>query len=146
MAKPPMIFRPCMECTLRCLVTGHNLAAGLDWPGARLSLPLMFATKRWRLLWLAGLAMLSVAHVTHAYEHWEIAAHHDCVAHTHADGDHDESGSRHDHGCTSHDHAPALAGGIFVLTVTETVATVSGEYPWFALPRTTSIDHPPQLS
>jgi hypothetical protein len=128
------------------LSIGHNLAAGLDWAGARLSLPLMIAAKRLRLLWLAGLAMLAVAHVTHAYEHWEIAAHHDCVAHTHADGDHDEGDPRHDHGCTSHDHAPALAGGIFVLTVTETVATVSGAYSSSALPRITSIDHPPQLS
>ena len=106
----------------------------------------MFATKRLRLLWLAGLAMLAVAHLTHAYEHWEIAAHQECVAHAHAEGDHDESGPRHDHGCTSHDHAPALAGGIFVLTVTETVATVSGDYPTSVLPRATSIDHPPQLS
>ena len=106
----------------------------------------MFGSRHFRIFWLWGLAVLAVAEASHAYEHWEIAAHRDCVAHTHADGDHGDGGSRHDHGCASHDHAPALAGGIFVLTVTETVATVSGEYPSSALPRTTSIDHPPQLS
>lgn len=90
--------------------------------------------------------MLAAAHAVHTYEHWEIAAHQDCVAHTHTDGDHHEGGPRHDHGCTSHDHAPALAGGIFALTFTETVATVPGDYATSALPRTTSIDHPPQLS
>lgn len=106
----------------------------------------MFSGRHFGLLWLAGLVLLVVAQGTHAYEHWEIAAHQDCVAHSHAEGDPAEGGSRHEHGCTSHDHAPALAGGIFILTVTETVATVSGEYPSSALPRTTSIDHPPQLS
>lgn len=106
----------------------------------------MFGSRLFRFLWLCGLAVLAVAQATHAYEHWEIAAHEDCVAHTHADSDHGDGGSRHDHGCTSHDHAPALAGGIFVLTVTETVAAVSGDCPSTALPRTTSIDHPPQLS
>lgn len=106
----------------------------------------MFSKRQVCAWWLAGLAVLVVAQVTHACEHWEIAAHQDCVAHAHADADHGDGGSRHDHGCTAHDHAPALAGGLFVLMVTETVATVSAEYLSSALPRATSIDHPPQLS
>ena len=142
MARHPMIIRARTDSTLNRLPIGDNLVAGLDWAGWRLSLLVMFATKRVRLLFLAGLAMLAVAHASHAYEHWEIAAHHDCVAHAHSD----EGGPRHDHGCSSHDHAPALAGGIFAFMVTETVAAVSGEYSSSALPRITSIDHPPQLS
>ena len=106
----------------------------------------MISGRRFRILWLAGLALLAVAHATHAFEHWEIAAHADCVAHTHADGEEGDSGSRHDHGCTSHDHAPALMGGIFVLTVSETVAVVSTDFLAAPAPRAMSIDHPPQLS
>jgi len=96
---------------------------------------------------LAGLSFLAVAHATHAFEHWEIAVHADCVAHgsAHADGDHGGGGPRHDHGCTSHDHAPALIGGIFVLPFTETVSVVSSVYPAAPSSRATSIDHPPQL-
>jgi hypothetical protein len=104
----------------------------------------MFRGRHFGLLWLAGLVLLALAQATHAYEHWEIAAHQDCVAHT--DHDHSEGGSRHDHGCTSHDHAPALAGGIFILTVAESVAAVSSEGPSVPAPRAASIDHPPQLS
>jgi hypothetical protein len=106
----------------------------------------MTSGRRFRIVWLAGLALLAVAHATHAFEHWEIAAHTDCVAHAEADGDHGDGGSRHDHGCTSHDHAPALLGAVFVLTVTEVVAVVSPEHPAITSPRSASIDHPPQLS
>jgi hypothetical protein len=90
--------------------------------------------------------MLALAQGVHAYEHWEIAAHQDCVAHTHGNADHSDGGLRHDHGCTSHDHAPALMGGIFVLTVTESVAIVSSGSLCGPAPRASSIDHPPQLS
>jgi hypothetical protein len=106
----------------------------------------MFGQRHFRIAWLCGWAVLALAQATHAYEHWEIAAHEECVAHTHADGDHDQGGSRHDHGCTSHDHAPALAGGIFTLTVSESVAAVPPDFPAVPAPRATSIDHPPQLS
>lgn len=107
----------------------------------------MLIGRHFRILWLAGLAFLAVAHATHAFEHWEIAAHKDCVAHTHGDSDHnDGGGSRHDHGCTSHDHAPALMGGIFVLTVSETVALVRSDRRAAPAPRAAAIDHPPQLS
>ncbi len=102
--------------------------------------------RRFRIIWLAGLALLAVAHATHAFEHWEIAAHSDCVAHAHADGDHGDGGPRHDHGCTSHDHAPALMGGIFLLPFTETVAVVRPVLLAEPTPRASSIDHPPQLS
>jgi len=106
----------------------------------------MTSGRRFRIFWLAGLALLAVAHATHAFEHWEIAAHADCVAHTHADGEEGDSGSRHDHGCASHDHAPALMGGIFLLPFTETVAVVSSVFLAAPAPRASSIDHPPQLS
>jgi hypothetical protein len=106
----------------------------------------MGVQRRFRVLWLAGLALLAVAQVTHAFEHWEVIAHADCVAHAHEDGDHGDGASRHDHGCTSHDHAPALMGSIFDLTVTETVAEVSSACLVAPAPRASSIDHPPQLS
>ena len=106
----------------------------------------MISGRRWRILWLAGLALLAVAHATHAFEHWEIAAHADCLAHAEADGDHGDGGSRHDHGCTSHDHAPALMGSIFLLPFNETVAVVSSVSLAGPAPRASSIDHPPQLS
>jgi hypothetical protein len=106
----------------------------------------MLVGQKFRILWLVGVALLAVAHATHAYEHWEIAAHEDCVAHAHTDDDHGDGGSRHDHGCTSHDHAPALAGGIFVLTVAETVDSVRSDCRAAPAPRAASIDHPPQLS
>ncbi|MBU3664634.1 MAG: hypothetical protein FGM15_01970 [Chthoniobacterales bacterium] len=102
--------------------------------------------RRFRILWMAGLSLLAVTQLTHAFEHWEIAANADCVSHAHADADHGDGGSRHDHGCTSHDHAPALPGGIFLLTVTETVAVVSSDHLGVPAPRSSSIDHPPQLS
>jgi hypothetical protein len=106
----------------------------------------VIATRRLRILWLAGLALLAVAHATHAFEHWEIATHVDCVAHAHADSDAEDSGSRHDHGCASHDHAPALMDGMFLLTFAETIAVVSPVFLAAPAPRASSIDHPPQLS
>jgi hypothetical protein len=106
----------------------------------------MVFRRRIRIVWLAGLALLAVAHATHAFEHWEIAVHADCVAHAQADGDHGDGGSRHDHGCASHDHAPALLGGVFVLPFTETVAVISPVHPGAPALRASSIDHPPQLS
>jgi hypothetical protein len=106
----------------------------------------MSANRISRVLWLAGLIVLAAAHATHAYEHWEIAAHQECVAHAHADGDDHEGGSRHDHGCAAHDHAPALTGGIFLLTFTEAVTVVSPVCLVAPAPRASSIDHPPQLS
>lgn len=102
--------------------------------------------RRLRILWIAGLAFLAVAHATHAFEHWEIATQADCVAHDHANNDHGDGGSRHDHGCTSHDHAPALVGEIFVLTVTETIDLVRSDVLAAPVPRAAAIDHPPQLS
>jgi hypothetical protein len=101
---------------------------------------------RFRVFWLAGLALLAVAQVTHAFEHWEIVAHADCAAHSHEDDDHEDGESRHDHGCASHDHAPALMGSIFLLVVTETVSAVSSDCRGAPAPRASSIDHPPQLS
>jgi len=106
----------------------------------------MFGNRHFRVFWLCGLLALALAQTTHAYEHWEIAAHQDCVAHSHADGEQGNGGSRHDHGCTSHDHAPALVGGIFTLMVSETVAAVSSECPAVPAPPVAAIDHPPQLS
>ncbi|MEX1045028.1 MAG: hypothetical protein WEC73_02765 [Chthoniobacterales bacterium] len=106
----------------------------------------MFALRYARVLWLAGFAALALAHGAHAFEHWEIAAHADCVAHADAGDDHGEGGSRHDHGCTSHDHAPVLVGSIFVLTVAETVAFVFPTRQIAPALRAASIDHPPQLS
>ena len=105
----------------------------------------MFNRQQMRAWWLAGLAVLGVALATHAYEHWEIAAHAECVARAHAEG-HESGGARHDHGCTAHDHAPALAGSVVLLTVTESVATVSDERPLSPRPRASSIDQPPRLS
>jgi hypothetical protein len=104
----------------------------------------MFGRRHLSIAWFLGLMLLALAHVGHAYEHWEIVAHNDCVAH--ADGGNGDGGSRHDHGCTSHDHAPALADGIYTLTVSETVATASSERPRLPLQRGVAIDHPPQLS
>ena len=118
----------------------------------------MFGCRRLRPLWLVGLVMLAAAQGMHAYEHWEIAANSDCVAHvhdhdSHSDhgdhshhGDHGDAGSQHQHGCTSHDHAPALAGGIFVLTVCISVEPFVSERFEAPTPPTSSIDHPPQLS
>jgi hypothetical protein len=104
--------------------------------------------RRFRILWLAGLALLAASQAMHAFEHWEIAAHADCLAHAHdhSDGDHGDDEPRHDHGCASHDHAPALVGGIFVLPFTETVSVVSPVHPAAPGSRGASIDHPPQLS
>ena len=106
----------------------------------------MFGRRHFRIFWLCALAVLCVAQAAHAYEHWEIAAHRDCVAHAHAEGDHGDGGSRHDHGCTSHDHAPALTGGIFTLTVSESMTTLSSNCPSLPAPLAVSIDHPPRLS
>lgn len=99
-----------------------------------------------RALWLVGLALLAVAQGVHAYEHWEIATHAQCVAHNHGSSDHDEGGPQHDHGCTSHDHAPALSGAAFVLTVAESVALLFAEFPGAPAALPTSIDQPPRLS
>jgi hypothetical protein len=126
-------------------VRERSARSGLDSAGVAPKLRYMFRSRLFRAWWLAGLAVLAVAQATHAYEHWEIAAHEQCVAHAHADGDHD-GGSRHDHGCASHDHAPAVPGGIFLLTVSEPVAVWCGEVRMSPLPRTTSIDQPPRLS
>jgi len=109
----------------------------------------MFGTRYPRSLWLAGLFMLAVAQCIQAYEHWEIAANSECVAHVHGhdgQGDHGDAGKQHQHGCTSHDHAPALAGGIFVLTVCMSVEHVVADCFDAPTPPTSSIDHPPQLS
>jgi len=106
----------------------------------------MTSGRRFRIVWLAGLALLAVAHAAHASEQWEMAAHVDCVAHTDADSDKADSGSCHDHGCSAHDHAPALAGGKFLLPFTETVAVFSPVCLAAPAPRASSIDHPPQLS
>lgn len=109
----------------------------------------MFSCRRLRLLWLVGLVMLAAAQGMHAYEHWEIAANRDCVAHVHdhdSHSDHGDAGSQHQHGCTSHDHAPALAGGMFVLTVSMSVESFVSERFEAPTPPTSSIDHPPQLS
>jgi hypothetical protein len=109
----------------------------------------MFGRQNLRPLWLVGLVMLAVAQGMHAYEHWEIAANRDCVAHVHdhdSHGDHGDTGSQHQHGCTSHDHAPALAGGSFVLTVSMSVESFVSERFEAPTPPTSSIDHPPQLS
>ena len=106
----------------------------------------MTSGRRFRIFWLAGLALLAVAHATHAFEHWEIATHADCVAHAHADSDAEDSGSHHDHGCASHDHAPALMDSMFLLTFAETIAVVSPVFLAAPAPRASSIDHPPQLS
>lgn len=102
--------------------------------------------RRFRILWLAGFALLAASHAMHAFEHWEIAAHADCVAHAHADGDHGDGGPRHDHGCASHDHAPALMDDVFLLSFTETVAIVRPVCLGLPAPQVSSIDHPPQLS
>ena len=99
-----------------------------------------------RVLWLVGLALLALAQGVHAYEHWEIAAHAQCVAHSHGSSDHDEGGPQHDHGCTSHDHAPALSGAAFVLTVAESVALLFAELPGAPAALAASIDQPPRLS
>lgn len=106
----------------------------------------MFWGRHFGLFWLAGFVLLALAQGVHAYEHWEIAAHHDCVAHTHAEGDPFDGGSRHEHGCTPHDHAPALAGGVFVLTVAECAAFLHSECPDAFPLAASSIDHPPRLS
>jgi hypothetical protein len=119
--------------------------SGLDSAWAAPNLRSMFKGRYLRAWWLAGLVALAVVQATHAYEHWEIAAHDQCVAHAHADDAHD-GGSRHDHGCASHDHAPAVAGAIFLLSVTESVTAVSVERPLAIPPRTSSIDQPPRLS
>jgi len=99
-----------------------------------------------RVLWLAGLSLLAVAQGIHAYEHWEIAAHSECVAHTHGHSGHDDGGPKHDHGCTSHDHAPALSGAVFVLTVSESVALLFVECAGLPTALAASIDQPPRLS
>jgi len=104
----------------------------------------MFGKLNLRPLWAAGLFMLAAVQGVHAYEHWEIVAHQDCVAHT--AGDHGDDGSRHDHGCNSHDHAPALAGGIFVLTVCMPAEPFFSDRFDAPTPPGSSIDHPPQLS
>jgi hypothetical protein len=106
----------------------------------------MVGHRHFRIAWFLGLVLLALAQVGHAYDHWEIAAHEDCVAHTHSEGDHDDGGSRHDHGCTSHDHAPALAGGIYTFNVSESVSAVSSDRPAIPAQRAATIDHPPQLS
>ena len=106
----------------------------------------MSGLRCFRVLWLVGLALLAVAQGIHAYEHWEIAAHSECVAHTHGHSDHDDGGPKHDHGCTSHDHAPALAGAVFVLTVAESVASLCAESPAAHTALAASIDQPPRLS
>lgn len=106
----------------------------------------MSGLRCFRILWLVGLALLAVAQGIHAYEHWEIAAHSECVAHTHGHSDHDDGGPKHDHGCTSHDHAPALAGAVFVLTVAESVASLCAESLAAHVALVASIDQPPRLS
>jgi len=108
----------------------------------------MFGRRNFRAWWFAGLAFLAMATAAHTLEHAEIALSADCVAHAHdhADTDHHEGGSRHDHGCLSHDHAPAVTGGIFVLTVSSTVSAICVEKVFPPTPRAASIDHPPQLS
>lgn len=102
-----------------------------------------------RCFWMVGMFMLAAAQGIHAYEHWEIAANNDCVAHAHDHGDHGDhgdSGPKHEHGCTSHDHAPALAGGIFVLTVCMSAEPFVVDLAALPMSRASSIDHPPQLS
>jgi hypothetical protein len=99
-----------------------------------------------RALWLVGLALLAVAQGDHECEHWEIATHAQCFAHSHGSSDHDEGGPQHDHGCTSHDHAPALSGAGFVLTVAESVALLFAEFPGAPAELAASIDQPPRLS
>ncbi|MEI6339270.1 MAG: hypothetical protein WCQ57_11915 [Verrucomicrobiota bacterium] len=99
-----------------------------------------------RVFWFAALALVAVAQVAHAFEHWEVVAHADCVAHTHEDDNHGDGGSHHDHGCASHDHAPALMGSVFILTITETVSAAASDCLGAPAPRASSIDHPPQLS
>lgn len=106
----------------------------------------MRAPFRRRRLWLLGLVALALAQVTHLYEHWEIASHKDCVAHTQGEGDRHDGGSRHDHGCNSHDHAPAVLAGILVLTPAETVDFILPVHPAPPPVRAAAIDHPPQLS
>jgi hypothetical protein len=114
----------------------------------------VFVHRNFRVWWFAGLAVLALSAASHTLEHAEIALRADCVAHAHdhghdhahADTDHHEGGSRHDHGCLSHDHAPAVTGGIFVLTVSSTVSAICVEMIFPPSPQAVSIDHPPQLS
>lgn len=119
---------------------------GLDDCEPLTNLPLVLARRHFRSCWFAGLVLLVAAQLGHAYDHWEMAVHLECVAHAPADGDHGDGGSRHDHGCTSHDHAPALTSGMFALTVTQTMAAVVPDFSSGPSPQARSIDHPPQLS
>jgi hypothetical protein len=104
------------------------------------------STPYFRVLWLVGLALLAVGGGVHVYEHWEIAAHAQCVAHPDKASDHDDGGPKHDHGCTSHDHAPALAGTVFLLTVSEVVAPFSAKCPVACAARAEPFEQPPRLS
>lgn len=106
----------------------------------------MFGHRHLRPLWLLGLLILCAAQGVHAYEHWEIVANSDCVAHAHDHDDHDDSETKHQHGCTSHDHAPALAGAIFTLTVCFSVEPFMQERFDAPTPPAFPILHPPRLS
>jgi hypothetical protein len=98
------------------------------------------------ILWLIAFGLLAISYGVHAFEHWEVASHKECVAHTQDDGGGHDGDGRHDHGCNSHDHAPAVLAGILVLTRAETADFVVPVHSTPPAARAASIDHPPQLS
>jgi hypothetical protein len=92
---------------------------------------------------LFGFLLLCVATMVHCYEHWEIAAHSECIAHAEC-GDSGEGG--HDHGCSQHEHGSAVFEfpvSLHVNPVTSEVVTLTATAP---PPVFKQIDQPPRLS
>jgi hypothetical protein len=104
----------------------------------------MFFWRHLRGACFAALALLAIAEALHAYGHWEAATHAEC--HTRADDHHDGDSPLHDHGLSSHDHAPAVAGNVLTLIVSEAIAPFASVRVHAPDGRAVSIDHPPQLS
>ena len=85
-----------------------------------------------RDLWLAGFLFLLAATALHAFEHWEISTHSECISHSSdsknsALPDHDSThtGGHHDHGCGSHDHSAAVMDALSSLQIHPSIQTLS---------------------
>jgi hypothetical protein len=99
-----------------------------------------------------GIAFLSLASLSHLFEHWETVALHDCHSpceHSHASShpeSNDTSHTHHHHSCSPHEHSPAILQAHFLFLPQPIVLSLPADYlrPPSSIPQ--EIDKPPRIS